>query len=79
MTSARRSAIEYVGLGSGFGGWFGVTLALLWDMDLPLGLVVGAAVGVLVGASIDALVTRRGRDDQGRVPPQQERDEPAGG
>jgi hypothetical protein len=69
--SRRSSPLPDVGLGSAFGGWFGVTLALLWNFDLPLGLVIGAAVGVLIGASIDALNSRRDRRDERRTPPEQ--------
>ena len=53
--SSRPSALATIGLGSGFGGWFGVALALIWDVDLPLGLVVGAAIGVALGLLIDAI------------------------
>jgi hypothetical protein len=45
-------------LGSGFGGWSGVALALIWDVDLPLGLVLGAAVGVALGLLIGATRAR---------------------
>jgi len=75
----RSSALPYVGLGSGFGGWFGVALALIGDVNLPLGLVIGTAVGVGIGMAIDAMNGRRDRRDQRPTPPQQERAGPAGG
>jgi hypothetical protein len=62
--------MPYLGLGSGFGGWFGVAAALIWDVDLPLGLVIGAAVGVLVALLIDTINTRRDRRDERRTPTQ---------
>jgi hypothetical protein len=52
------SAMATIGLGSGFGGWFGVALALIWDAHLPLGLVLGAAIGVALGLLIDAIRAR---------------------
>jgi hypothetical protein len=55
---SRPSALTTIGLGSGFGGWFGVALALIWDVDLPLGLVLGATVGVALGLLIDAIGAR---------------------
>lgn len=52
------SAMATIELGSGFGGWSGVALALIWDVDLPLGLVLGAAVGVALGLLIGATRAR---------------------
>jgi hypothetical protein len=63
----RSSVLPYVGLGSGFGGWFGVALALIWDVTLPLGLVIGTAVGVAVGLLIDAIGSRRERGKRRRA------------
>jgi hypothetical protein len=71
MSFSRRSALPYVGLGSGFGGWFGVALALIWDVNLPLGLVIGASLGVGIGLAIDAVNGRRDRREQRCTPPQQ--------
>lgn len=60
MRSSSRpsSAVATLGLGSGFGGWFGVALALIWEVDVPLGLVLGAATGVALGLLIDAIRAR---------------------
>ena len=61
MTSrqASPSAAVTIGMGS-IGGALGIVFALLSGVELPIGLIFGAALGVLVGLLLESISTSAG-------------------
>jgi hypothetical protein len=50
-----------IGLGAGIGGGLGLVFTQLLGLDVPMGLVAGAAIGVVLGLLVDSLYASRRR------------------